>query len=47
MRHLSKNKDPYELIIDQIRYSGGDNFNKLKYFSVGTPFDRFILTNFS
>jgi len=47
MRHLSKNKDPYELIIDQIRYSGGDNFNKLKYFSVGTPFNRFILTNFS
>jgi len=47
MRHLSKTKDPYELIIDQIRYSGGDNFSKLKYFSVGTPFDRFILASFS
>ena len=41
-RHFSVSEEPYEIIIDQIKMSGKENFEKLKYYSVGTPFSQFI-----
>jgi hypothetical protein len=42
MRHFSKSKEPYDLILGQIKMSGEENFDNLKYYSVGTPFSRFF-----
>lgn len=41
-RHFSVSEEPYELILHQIRISGKENFEKLRYYSVGTPFSQFI-----
>lgn len=41
-RHFSVSEEPYELILHQIKISGKENFEKLRYYSVGRSFSQFI-----